>query len=178
MSIENGIVGDITYSLYQRVCDVVLESDAIIAKCKTIQRGLIIRPEDLSHPNLFPWIFVQPLQTSEQMNVRHPYVMGYDYVVGIVAMCLADRGDQTTLCFGTNNVGTWDVLALARRELRKNYHSFGNEAVTGTVVPKWYIAGITDPLFQQVREIMANEFIDAKQINIVFSIEEDWTKTF
>ena len=178
MSVLNGIAGDITDSLYQRTADIVLESAAIIAKCKTIQKGLIIRPEDLSHPNLFPWIFVQPLQISEQIIVRHPYVMGYDYVIGIVAMALADRGDQTTLCFGTKNVGTWDVLTLVRRELRKNYQAYGNEAITGTVVPRWYVGGIIDPMFVQVREIIANEFLDAKQLNVVFSIEEDWTKSF
>ena len=157
-------------NIYNKVNELI-DTDVRLNYFETKQPGFYPRGENLLVPTMYPWIFTEMGGMNTIESARSPAVWHYEYIVNVVAMTHADKGDPTTLIIGdgTNvNKGIQDIASdLVDIFWEKKVSRFD---VLG--VRDFTIRRVGQPSVRNVQRLLMSPFIRGIQIDLAFLVEE------
>lgn len=138
----------------------------------TRDRGFYPRQENLLHPTLYPWAFIEFVNVPPIGVKRAPQVWEYELTLGLVMMTHADKGDPTSLVVndGTNdNKGILDMVADVGLHYWGGYkdNHFGIDGVND-----WNIGRVGIPSVLNVQRLLMHPLLRGVQIDFVFEVVE------
>lgn len=157
--------------IYEKVYE-ILTTDSTFDYFETLQQGFYPRGENLLIPDLYPWVFIEMGGMDNIERARSPAVWSYYYVVNIIAMTHADKGDPTTLVVndGTNeNKGIQDIAAdIVGILWEKKLTHFD----LPNIVRDWTVQRVGQPSVLNVQRLLLSPYIRGIQIDLSFSVRE------
>jgi len=141
---------------------------------KLLQRGFVPKNENMLHPSQYPWIFIEDGGTTPPEPYR-TFVFTYEYMVNIVAMTLADKGDMEDMVYShgfTNiNKGIGDI----RADLGALFWGYKKGGIGVAGVRDFTIGRTGNPNLGHVTPLLINPFIRGIQMDLIFQCEEKLT---
>jgi len=157
-------------SIYNKVNELI-NTDSRLNYFETKQSGFYPRGETLLVPAIFPWIFTEMGGMNTIEWARSSAVWRYEYIVNVVAMTHADKGDPTTLIVGdgTNvNKGIQDIASdLVDVFWEKKVSRFDVPGVRDFTIRR-----VGQPSVLNVQRLLMSPFIRGIQIDLAFLVEE------
>jgi hypothetical protein len=156
--------------VYDAVNDLI-DSDSRLSYFATKQRGFFPRGENLLVPTMYPWLFTEMGGLGTLSVARSPAVWRYEYIVNVVAMTHADKGDPTTLVVGdgtNDNKGIQDIaqdlLAIFWEKKISKFDVVG--------VRDYTIRRVGQPSVLNIQRLLLSPFIRGIQIDLEFTLEK------
>jgi hypothetical protein len=147
-----------------------------IGDFSTKQRHFSPTRSDLTHPSLYPWIFLHFSGMTPERLAQMPHVQQFDAVLSIVVLVHANKGvvDDLTVTQDTTNVpqGTLEYIEALKEHIYTNYKvsnfGLGQE---GSLL-EWQFGRAGLPNIPNLSEIVLSPYVDSKQLDIVFTVQE------
>ncbi len=163
-------VGEIYKSIYNRAWSLV-DTDSSLDFFKTKQKAFVPTQEDLTHPSLYPWIFLADGGSDPIDTWRMPRVWKNEYSVLIVYLTHArlQQGDNMVFSDDPNMRGVGDIRILLEELF------WGGSKVQDFGVPgvnDWTQGRTGPPTVLNVQRIAMSPYVSSQQMELIFKVNK------
>jgi len=162
---------DVPALIYDAIGDIITGS-ADLSYFKTRQRGYRPVGENLTNPTMFPWIFMEYKATTQPTNPRTGR-WEYDFIISVVAMTLADKGNFDDLVYNSTSGNANKGIGTIMYDLKKLFWSYHKGGLLGIPeIQDWNIGETHQPTVLSVQRLLFSEYVRGMQLDINFRIWE------
>jgi hypothetical protein len=162
---------DICASIYAAVGNIITTSSDL-SYFKTRQMGFRPVGESLTNPTMYPWLFMEYKTTTQPRNPRTGR-WEYEFIISIVAMTLADKGNFEDIVY---NIGSGNInkgIGTIMYDLKKLFWSYHKGGLLGIPEIQDFSIGEThQPTVLSVQRLLFSEYVRGLEMDLQFRIWE------